>query len=868
MSGQAPSDGEMQEYLQTFLDETEEQLDDLVETMLVLEQDLEQPDQLNEAFRLIHSIKGSAGIMGFDQITVLTHHLENRFEQFRSGSERLNDPTMNLVLRCIDFLRHSNAQLREGKELGSPNELLAELRELEEQQLQAISQTSSSPSPDDQPANELMVESQATPVTQLDDAEPSEATVTQISVVQGSVSMTVRFREGLQLADLKAKLIYNRVCTVTEVFSVTPNLDAWPEDQSLEAFQLVLAADGDEEQLRQVSGVDGVEAIEFIAHDAEGQEANVSDDAAEPEAQPPSTAESDAVETDVVEQDPSPNETPLPGDSESQVERTVEKVSESEVTAEQAVTEAVDDAKLETAPENATEPAAVPAPASPQPSAPASETPAPGATANPGVSKAVGKVAETMRVDIDRLDHLMNLTGELVVNRARFQQIANQFAPAKRNSDGVSQLRDFADHIRALLDSHDQSNGSDKADGGLLDQLRDGLSVIDRHSDAWEKERRDLDRFGEAVDQLSRVSQSLQKGVLDTRMTPVSPLFNRFRRVVRDLAKERGKEVELKIRGEKTELDKRMIDELGDPLMHLVRNSVDHGLETTEARRESGKSEAGTILLEASHSGNNVFIRISDDGAGIDLDKVRAKVLERGLLSANAINDLADDQILDYIWHPGFSTASSITDISGRGVGMDVVRNRIQQLNGSVDVESIPQRGTTFTIRLPLTLAIIHCLLVRLRGVVFAIPIEDVREIVSINMAEVVSVAKKKTFELRDEFIPLVNIDNVFDWNELPVDVDHETPQCDDHAGPNSQSLIDVVILQAAGRTMGLAVEEFLGGQDMVIKSLSNNFVEIRGLSGASILGDGSVCLMLDVGTAFQLVIQRSIASSPKELAN
>ena len=854
MSGQPPGDGEMQEFLQTFLDETEEQLDDLVETMLVLEQNLEQPDQLNEAFRLIHSIKGSAGIMGFDQITVLTHHLENRFEQFRSGSERLNDPTMNLVLRCIDFLRHSNARLRDGKQLGSPNELLAGLRELEEQQVQAISQQGSAEpqgttEPEGTPPqSEKVAESQEATASPQDAPQLSQTTDGPIGVTQSSVSMTVRFREGLQLADLKAKLIYNRVSNVAEVLSVTPNLDAWPEDQSLQDFQLVLAADGDEQRLREVSGVEGVEAIEFVAHPVEPQHAAVSADIPAPvesSQQATATPDSEPAVSDVIEHGTALDQSQPAQSLESPLDPVSESAPPEELNVDQDVSETT-----------------------PGPTPPQVPEAVPVQAASQVASKVVGKVAETMRVDIDRLDHLMNLTGELVVNRARFQQIANQFAPAKRDSDSVGQLRDFADHLRALLDSHDQSGGAAKASHRLIDQLRDGLTVIDRHSDAWERGRRNLDRFGEAVDQLSRVSQSLQKGVLDTRMTPVSPLFNRFRRVVRDLAKERGKQVELQIRGEKTELDKRMIDELGDPLMHLVRNSVDHGLETTESRRESGKPETGTILLEASHSGNNVFIKITDDGAGIDLDKICAKVLQRGLLSASAINDLADDQILDYIWHPGFSTAKSITDVSGRGVGMDVVRNRIQQLNGSVDVESVPHEGTTFTIRLPLTLAIIHCLLVRLRGVVFAIPIEDVREIVSINMADVVSVGKKQTFELREEFISLVNVDHVFDWNELPVDANRQSLATDVDSNQSHGPLTDVVILQAAGRMMGLAVEEFLGGQDMVIKSLSNNFVEIRGLSGASILGDGSVCLMLDVGTAFQLVIQRSIAGSGKELTS
>ncbi len=238
--------------------------------------------------------------------------------------------------------------------------------------------------------------------------------------------------------------------------------------------------------------------------------------------------------------------------------------------------------------------------------------------------------------------------------------------------------------------------------------------MMNDHSEIWEHDRHYLERFSEAIDQLSRVSHSLQKGVLDTRMVSVGPLFNRFKRVTRDLSKERGKHVNLVVRGEKTELDKRMIDELGDPLVHLVRNSIDHGLEPPDVRIAHGKPELGTIELEATHSGNNVYIHVRDDGAGIDIGKIKAKLISNRILSEFAAGELSDEQALDYIWHAGFSTANEITDVSGRGVGMDVVQNRIRQLNGSIEIESVPNQGTHFTIRLPLTLAIINCLLVKL----------------------------------------------------------------------------------------------------------------------------------------------------------
>jgi two-component system chemotaxis sensor kinase CheA len=356
------------------------------------------------------------------------------------------------------------------------------------------------------------------------------------------------------------------------------------------------------------------------------------------------------------------------------------------------------------------------------------------------------------------------------------------------------------------------------------------------------------------MDQMSRVSDSLQRGVLQTRMVPVAPLFNRFKRVVRDISLELGKKVQLEIRGEKTELDKRMIDELGDPLVHLVRNAIDHGIETAEIRALAGKPEAGVIRLEALHSGNNVLISIRDDGGGINVEKIRRRIVERQLAPALFAEEMPERDVIDHIWHPGFSTADVVSDISGRGVGMDIVKTRIAELNGAIDVEHEFGRGTTFTIRLPLTLAIVRSLLFRLRHGVFAVPIANVREIVSVAVDEIVTIRGRRTFEVRGEFIPLVDIDDIFQWHKTP----YRYPGAREFAEDGGARRVNVVILHAAEKTMGLQVSELQGSQDIVIKSLAENFVHIRGLSGASILGNGWVCLLLDVSAAITMAAQRA----------
>jgi two-component system chemotaxis sensor kinase CheA len=801
----------MAAYLSTFLDETEEQLDDLVETMLALERDSTNPDDLNEAFRLIHSIKGSAGMMGFDSITVLTHHLENRFERFRSRTAQLNEPTMNLVLRCIDFLRQCIIRLRAGDELGTSAELLEELKQLQEHPLESENAASTSPDGVEQLADGQL------PSADLPQTESDEQADEEV------VRILVNFRANLQLSDLKAQLIVARLAKLGEVISTRPDVESTSVPEPLEEFEVRLQTAVSFDRLRDVADVDGVDSIAVSGKQSQLNEPSPTDEAAPAEVRD--------------------------GDTKSPAEAVTETPSAS--TGDQPPTPVHPDV------DQSTEREPFPAPPVEEPA----ESPA--RTAPEVARKSISKVVETTRVNIERLDSLMNLVGELVINRARLIQIAGQITPEFRTASMPNRIRDFSAALRNTIERL-ESSVHDEEWSAHIQQLRSGLELLDEQAAIWHNGRKSLGQMDEAIDQLSRVSHNLQRGVLETRMVPVGPLFNRFSRVIRDLSKERGKKVTLTIRGEKTELDKRMIDELGDPLTHLVRNSLDHGLELPGERMDKGKPEEGTICLEARHSGNNVYIHVCDDGRGIDIEKIKARLVAKQLLSGVATRELPDDQALDYIWSPGFSTATAVTDVSGRGVGMDVVKTRIHQLNGSVEVDSTPDRGTTFTIRLPLTLAIINSLLVRLGKVVMSMPIDDVREIVSINQGELVTVSGKQTLDVRDDFIPVVSIDDVFDWHD--IDYGQATRTAEDPID-SSNVPIDVVILHCGRGTVGLRVDELLGSQDVVVKPLSDNLMNIRGLSGASILGDGRVCLMLDVGTVIDLAFESSRTADSRDTA-
>ena len=804
-----PSDNfadDMSEYLQAYLDETDEELETLVQALLTLEDDPRAESALNEAFRMMHSLKGSSGMMGFEGIANLAHHLENRFDRIRAGDVELDRGTMDVMLECVDFFRAFADRLRAGEPTNEDTaDLVARLNQQHDQ--------AGTPSPP-----------QRTQTT----AVPSPTDFT----LGGGLRVRVTFQRGLQLADLKARLIMARLSNVGEIVGSDPPIDDVQSFDDLPQFVVMLTTDRPTEEVLKIASVDGVESVDLDSApelaDASSNENN--EFATDDSVQGSSTLTVELTAEELAKlRENARNETVDEFDGNDQEFSNPESFSDE--------ADAVDSAADSDAATNDAEPAQETARTMLESPVPAIQMPV------PSKESSKPRVAETVRVEIDRLDRLMNLTGELVVTNARFNQISDQISPALKNARGANRMSSIADRLRrGLLQLRRIGEERDGLNGWhhILDELDLDLESLAEDSTMWDEGRRHFTQIAEAIDQLTRVSKNLQQGVLDTRMMPVGPLFGRFKRVIRDIANDRGKSVELIIRGEKTELDKRMIDELGDPLLHLIRNSVDHGLEAAHVRRNNGKRATGRITLEASHSGNNVFVTITDDGAGINVEKVRSRIIERGLATAQLAASMSDSQVIDHIFHPGFSTADQVTDISGRGVGMDIVKSRISELNGSIEVASEPGKGTTFTLRLPLTLAIIRSLMIRFRDGVYTIPIDDVREIVSVPTEQIYSVHGHETIDVRGEFIPLASMDKIFDWSHLP-----------DPSGDSAAA--NVVILQSRGKTLGLCVDELLGGADIVIKSLADNFVSIRGLSGASIMGDGSVCLMLDTDVVIGL---------------
>lgn len=377
-----------------------------------------------------------------------------------------------------------------------------------------------------------------------------------------------------------------------------------------------------------------------------------------------------------------------------------------------------------------------------------------------------------MRVDIEKLDVLMNLVSELII---------------AKNS----------------LVSINSSEGDEKSDAS----------------------------FNEQIEYLESVTTNLHESVMKVRMVPIESVVNRFPRMIRDLSKKLNKKMELHMTGEDTELDRTVIDEIGDPLQHLLRNSADHGLEDNEERIALGKEEVGNIYLDAYQDGNNVNIEVRDDGAGINVEKVRNKAIEKGTITAEQAENMSDKEIIDLLFRPSFSTAEKITDVSGRGVGLDVVKTKIEGLGGNIECKSVIGEGSSFIIRLPLTLAIIQALMVELGPEKYAIPLGSIETIEDVLVSDIRYVQTKEVINLRGTVIPLIRLDQILDIE----------------AGSKEVESLTVVIVKKGNKLAGLVVDNLIGQQEIVIKSIGSYINCSKMIGGATVLGDGEIALILEV---------------------
>lgn len=400
------------------------------------------------------------------------------------------------------------------------------------------------------------------------------------------------------------------------------------------------------------------------------------------------------------------------------------------------------------------------------------------------IRKPLPATNETIRIDVKRIETLMDLSGELVLGRNRLSQISNHF---------------------------------ESETGNYKDNVKD---------------------FVETTAQINYVTSEIQSAVMKMRMVPVGKLYQKAPRIVRDLSKEFNKKINLVVKGEDTEIDRGIIEELNDPLVHMIRNSCDHGIEKPEFRLKNAKPEFGTVTLDAEQKGNHIVLKISDDGQGMDAEKLKAKAIEKGIITHEQSEQMTEREAYQLIFAPGFSTAAKITDVSGRGVGMDVVRTNINKLKGIIEIDSEYGTGSTFIIKLPLTLAIIQGLLVRIESETYAIPLSSVEEVVAVEDSSISTVNQQEVIKIRDDFYPILRLENILEINN------------------NNGTLLNknVVIVAIGLNKIGLVVDELLGQQEIVIKSLGQYLGQIVGIAGSTILGDGRVIMILDVADLIKKV--------------
>ena len=727
-----------------FTDESLEQIERIEQGLLVLEQGLD-PSVVNEVFRAAHTLKGSAATIGHRRMAELTHAMEDLFGAFRSGTLYEVKPFADVLLSTIDVLRALVAEVQEGETLtDAPETLTSQLRQLLSSATAAAAARASAPRPAAGSAS----------------AGAAGSAAAEADVVGEVVGVAEEGISNVAVAPLIHRLLTESPSGYDARSILVCRVDPMSEWQSVRLLQLVLEAEDSggfvasapsrpeiETGLQTTILVMLVKGRPVELADLRKRLAAIDDvvgvDAV---AAPLGTGSTDIVET------PLSVDVYGPGD---------------EVPAMGA--HRIDDADV----------AGPPAGERRQADLGAEARGLPAADRMTVAGDRLKAAQQTIRIDVTRLDELMNLVGELVVHKTRLAQSAH------------------------LL-------GVRLGDDPLARQADEDSQVF------------------------SRIAGQLQDQVTGLRMLPIETVFNRFPRVVRDIASRLGKDVQLVIEGKETELDRSVLEEVGDPLGHLVRNALDHGLETPDERRAAGKSLPATIRLTARHADGRILITVEDDGRGMEPAALRKSAVDKGIMTREQAEATSDAEILRVIFAPGFSTAKVVTEVSGRGVGMDVVRNNIERLGGWVDVSSTPGQGTRVSLSLPLTLAIIGALLVRSGSRICALPLTGVVETLRVEPKSFGRVRGRNVLTLRDRVIPVEQLDNALGDMQRPLSA-------------NERGFINLVVVRSRGAEMALAVDSFVGQHEIVLKSLSEVTGERAGLAGATVMADGTVGLVVDI---------------------
>ncbi|MDR2072957.1 MAG: chemotaxis protein CheA [Spirochaetaceae bacterium] len=783
-----------EELLKDFFSEAQMQVDTLEQNILVLENEGANKDAVDEIFRAAHTLKGGSATVEMMELSHFTHMVEDVLDAIRSDQLAITGGVVDTLLAAIDIIKAMLEQRMNGavyQEDTSQMEARLESMIPESSRGKKAVPKASTPKPA-APA--------PAPVTAINAGVPvlTEGDIQELknSVKDGTpiYQVSVEFDENSPMNTVGGIQCYAALKGLGTILRTQPEFEQLYEDTFFKTVYYYIASEKSAEELQKFVIIPDVSLSAEIT--------NIRSLRPGDSVQPPSRTPMQAME-------------PVPGPAAA-----VSTASGSVASAGAA-------------------PAQAPAP--PQGGAPAAGRPAAEKAPAPGTStedaKKAGKEAGSiLRVDSKRIDDLLNLVSETVITKATFNQINLQFNDLLNELHAIEagyreKIKSLFDNLPAYLEGIQEGRSIKDIRKEIGEQYGDVFSLFDGFETNL---KGTVSKFRSTSQNLGRITGELQEGVMRIRMVPISQIFSRFPRLVRDLSKSLNKKINLVIEGEETELDKSVIEDLLDPIMHSVRNSVDHGIESAEERKAAGKNEEGRVLLKASNEGNMIIIEIGDDGRGIDVEAVKAKAIDRGIINPNKV--LSDVEAYNLIFEPGFSTAKQITSISGRGVGLDVVRRSIEKLNGTVTVNSEKGKGSKFIIKLPLTLAIIQGLLVRVGEEIYSIPITSVIESLRIKPDEIKFIDNYEVVNVRNDVISLLRLNRLFG-----IKTEEQT---DFHF---------IVIVGTSEKKMGFMVDSLIGEEDVVIKPLRDQFTNSPGIAGASILGDGSVSLIIDVSQLLEL---------------
>lgn len=738
--------------LKDFFEEAFDMLDRLEQNILILDKDRNNTDAIQEIFRAVHTLKGSAGAVELFDTQKYAHRFEDLLDLIRNNQIKVDDKTIDILLKGIDILKELINGASEEKEYsGNIEEEIKNLENFKNLKLSGA----------------------------ISESLNTKSDKNSISVSVGGKYDNLNFdndildsiREGIENG-LKTKLVFVK-------------FNAESPMKTVGGVQVYVELKDSGDIIASVPSLQNLEGDEFYQNVIYVIETAEEDESIIKNITLPEITEEIKIEEFILEE----------------YEKFLIDKKDKALEKAQAQAKIERDAKHE-------------------------------------------RQSSFLRVESDRIDDMMNQVGELVTNKSSYEQYDDDLTSYTKIIEyGINDIRkyykDSVIQILRKLEYYVNKKEIKDLRNSYLDGLNNKLiDMVKMEEDLKET----LDKFRNSYQLLTRVTNDLQETVMKIRMLPIAQTFNRFPRLIRDLSRDLGKEVKLEMSGEETELDKSVIEVLVDPLIHIVRNAMDHGIEMPEEREKAGKPRVGTISLSASHNGNLIVIKISDDGKGMSPQKIFENAIKKGLVSADA--KLTEKQMLEYIFAPGFSTATKVTNLSGRGVGMDVVKKSLDKINGTVGIETELGKGSTFFLRIPLTVAIIQALIVDAEKEYYAIPINSISETLKIGIEDIQNLEGTEVIKIREDVINVLSVKELF---KLPTRYESHIKS------------YYAVILASEDKKVALLVNNLIGEQDIVIKTLKDKVTRVEGISGATILGDGTVSFILDIQTIVGLGTKRII---------